>query len=416
MMSNEATLKIQTISFKKSPRIEVIDALRGFALAGIFICHMTEQYVGAGTPEFHGTAVRIIILDQVVEGFIGIFMRGKFLALFSFLFGLSFFIQMHNGAKKGSSFAGRFLWRLLLLLLIGYLHSLFYRGDILTIYAMLGILLIPFYKVSNKWVLGISALLFLGIGRYIIFYLNGVNHLFLDVNPIDMESAHVMEYYNTIKRGSLLDVFATNSWEGHLDKMNFQYGIFGRGYFTFAFFLIGLYMGRSGFFKRIHEEKRFTKKVLIGSSILFVISIAIIAVAFMAMGPEIGMDNWFAMIGLSGYDILNLSMTLIYLAFFIILYRKVKIEKWLVKLAPYGRMALTNYIMQSIIGTLLLYGWGVGLLGELTNIYTFLIAIALIVLQVWASKIWLRYYNYGPLEWLWRSLTFMKVFPMRKNN
>ena len=415
-MSNDTNIKPLTISLKKPPRIEVIDALRGFALAGIFICHMTEQYVGAGTPELHGTAVRITILDQVIEGFIGIFMRGKFLALFSFLFGLSFFIQMNNGTKKGISFGGRFLWRLLLLLLIGYLHSLFYRGDILTIYAMLGILLIPFYKVSNKWVLGISALLFLGIGRYIIFYLTGGNHLFLDINPMDMESAHVMEYYNTIKSGSLLDVFATNSWEGHLDKMNFQYGIFGRGYFTFAFFLIGLYIGRSGFFKGIHEEKRFTKKVLIGSSILFISSIAIIAVAFMAMGPEIGMDNWYAMIGLSGYDILNLSMTLIYLALFIILYRKVKIERWLAKLAPYGRMALTNYVLQSLLGTLLLYGWGVGLLGELTNTHTFTIAIALIVLQVWASKIWLRYYNYGPLEWLWRSLTFMKVFPMRKNN
>lgn len=415
-MSNENHINPSTISSKKPSRIEVIDALRGFALAGIFICHMTEQYVGAGSPEIHGTAVRITILDQVIEGFIGILMRGKFLALFSFLFGLSFYIQMNNGAKKGASFGGRFLWRLLLLLLIGYLHSLFYRGDILTIYAMLGILLIPFFRAPNKWILGFSAILFLGLGRYIVFFLNGGNHLFLDVNPIDMESAHVLEYYNTIKSGSLLDVFATNSWQGHLDKMNFQYGPFGRGYFTFAFFLIGLYVGRSGFFNRIHEEKTFTKKVLIGSSILFIISIAIIAAAFMAMGPEIGMDNWYAMIGLSGYDISNLSITLIYLALFIILYRKVKSEKWLAKLAPYGRMALTNYILQSLLGTLLLYGWGMGLLGEITNTHTFLIAIGLIILQVWASKIWLRYYNYGPLEWLWRSLTFMKVFPMRKNN
>ncbi|MFC4634507.1 DUF418 domain-containing protein [Dokdonia ponticola] len=397
-----------------SPRIEIIDALRGFALAGILICHLVEQYLGAGAPQSHAEAVSVGLSDQIIEGFIGIFMRGKFLALFSFLFGLSFFIQMDNGAKKGTAFGGRFLWRLLLLLIIGYVHSLFYRGDILTIYAMLGILLIPFFRLSNTWVLGISALLFLGLGRYIIFYFTQGDHLFLEVNPMDMESTHVSDYYNILKNGSLWDVFATNSWEGHLDKMNFQYGFFGRGYFTFAFFLVGLYVGRSGFFKRFRENQKFTKKVLIGSLILFVISLGITAGAFISMGTEVNMNSWVAMIGLSGYDLNNASMTLIYLVLFVMLYRKVRPEKWLVKLAPYGRMALTNYILQSIIGTLLLYGWGFGFLGEISNTVTFLMAIALIILQVWVSKIWLRHFAYGPIEWLWRSLTFFKVFPMRK--
>lgn len=404
------------MSSSKPPRIEIIDALRGFALAGIFICHMTEQYVGAGTPPSHGEMVSAGMLNQIIEGFIGIFLRGKFLALFSFLFGLSFFIQMDNGAKKGKTFGGRFLWRLLLLLGIGFLHSLFYRGDILTIYAMLGILLIPFFKLNNKWVLGFAALLFLGLGRYIVFYFTGGKHLFLDVNPMDMASSHVLEYYNTIKSGSIIDVFATNSLQGHLDKMNFQYGIFGRGYFTFAFFLIGLYVGRSGFFKRFKEEQKLTKKVLIYSTILFVVALAITAGAFISMGPEVGMDNWFAMIGLAGYDLINLSMTLMYIVFFVMLYSKVKPEKWLATLAPYGRMALTNYVLQSIIGTLLLYGWGFGLLGEITSTQALLIAFVLIALQVWTSKIWLQYFNYGPLEWLWRSLTFFKMFTMRKSD
>ncbi len=402
------------MSSSKSPRIEIIDALRGFALAGILICHMVEQYLGAGAPQSHAEAVSVGLSDQIIEGFIGIFMRGKFLALFSFLFGLSFFIQMDNGAKKGTAFGGRFLWRLLLLLLIGYLHSLFYRGDILTIYAMLGIFLIPFFRLRTKWVLGIAALLFLGLGRYIIFYFTQGDHLFLEVDPMDMENTHVAAYYNTIKNGSLWDVFVTNSWEGHLDKMNFQYGFFGRGYFTFAFFLIGLYVGRSGFFKRFQEDRKFTKNVLIGSLILFVVSLGITAGAFITMGDEVKMNSWLAMIGLSGYDLNNASMTLIYLVLFVMLYRKVRPEKWLVKLAPYGRMALTNYILQSIIGTLLLYGWGFGFLGEISNTVTLIMAITLIIVQVWLSKIWLRYFTYGPIEWVWRSLTFFKVFPMRR--
>lgn len=402
------------MSSSKSPRIEIIDALRGFALAGILICHMVEQYIGAASPESHSEVVRAGLSDQIIEGVIGVFLRGKFIALFSFLFGISFFIQMDNGAQKGKGFGGRFLWRLLLLFAIGYVHSLFYRGDILTIYAMLGILLIPFFRLHNKWVLGFAALLFLGLGRYIVFFLTQGEHLFLDVDPMDMEGAHVIDYYNILKNGSLGDVFTTNSWEGHLDKMNFQYGIFGRGYFTFAFFLVGLYVGRSGFFKRFYEELKFTKKVLIGSLILFVVSIGITAGAFISMGPEVKMDSWLAMIGLSGYDLINVSMTLIYLVLFVMLYRKVKPEKWLVKLAPYGRMALTNYVMQSILGTMLLYGWGFGFLGEISNTYIFLIAIALIIAQVWGSKIWLQHFTYGPLEWLWRSLTFFKVFPMKR--
>lgn len=402
------------MSATKSPRIEIIDALRGFALAGILICHMVEQYIGARAPMSYYEVVSAGIVNQIVDGFIGIFLRGKFIALFSFLFGLSFFIQMDNAAQKGIAYGKRFLWRLILLLLIGYAHSLFYRGDILTIYAMLGIFLIPFYKVNNKWILGFAALLFLGLGRYIIFFFTQGEHLFFDVDPMNMEEPAVLEYYNTIKNGSLSEVFTTNSWEGHLDKMNFQYGIFGRGYFTFAFFLIGLYVGRSGFFKRFKEERKFTKKILIGSLILFVVSLGITAGAFMSLGPEVQMDNWVAMIGLSGMDMVNLAMTLIYITLFAILCRKIKLEKWLAKFAPYGRMALTNYVLQSIFGTALLYGWGMGYLGELQNIYTFLIAIALIVMQVWVSKIWLQHFKYGPLEWLWRSLTFFKTFPMKK--
>lgn len=402
------------MSTSSTQRIHIIDSLRGVALAGIVICHMMENYIGAMAPISFYESVSIGPADQAVDTFIGIFLRGKFIALFSFLFGLSFFIQMDNGARKGINFGGRFLWRLLLLLAIGYLHSLFYRGDILTIYALLGIFLIPFYKVDNKWLLGFSALLFLGLGRYIMFYFTQGEHLFLDVDPADQTAPRVMEYYNTLKDGSIWEVFATNGWEGHLDKMNYQYGIFGRGYFTFAFFIIGLYVGRSGFFKRFKEERKLTKKVLIGSIVLLVLAIGITAAVFINMGPEAKPDNWLVMIGLSGMDLANFAMTMLYISIFVILYRNVKPERWLRKFSPYGKMALTNYFLQSVFGTLLLYGFGMGYLGELRNFYTFLIALAFIAFQMWTSKLWLNYFHYGPLEWLWRSLTFFKTFPMKR--
>lgn len=398
----------------KTSRIEIIDALRGLALAGIFICHMTENYIGTAAPENFNNAVHLGIVDTIIDGLVFFFLRGKFIALFSFLFGLSFFIQMDKGAKSGKPFGGRFFWRLVILLAIGYVHSLFYRGDILTIYAFLGLFLIPFYKMGSKWLLAIAALLFLGLPRYLVYFLIGTDSIWggqVDMSPT---APWVLEYYDILKHGNLIDVFKANAVDGHTGKADYQFSIFGRGYFTFAFFLIGLYLGRIGFFQQFRAHKKWMNKVLIWSGVILVASFGILAAAFSQVGPDAGMDSWYAMVGLSALDIANMAQTFLWIAIFTLLYIKAKPERWLSKLAPYGRMALTNYVLQSVVGTFLLYGWGIGLLGELRQLYTFLLALALIVLQVWLSKLWLIRFNYGPLEWIWRSLTFFKIFPFSK--
>lgn len=398
---------------KPTNRITIVDALRGFALAGIVICHVVENYIGSvPTAEFND-AVHQGLIDDIVDGFIGFFLRGKFIALFSFLFGLSFFIQMDNAQTKGKRFGTRFLWRLILLFAIGFVHSLFYRGDILTVYAILGIFLIPFYNVSNKWLLGIAALLFMGLARFLLFASIGGEGVFtnFDNNP---ESPKVLAYYDTLKNGTLLDVFATNATQGHIDKAEFQYGVFGRGYFTFAFFLVGLFVGRSGFFKRYKEEPKLMKKILVYSLIALVVSFGIMAGGFISMGTNFNLQSWNAMIGLTGMDMSNAAMTIIYIVLFAMWFKKSKGEKLLLKFAPYGRMALTNYVLQSIIFTFVFFGWGFGLIGELRQVYTFLLALLFIALQMLVSKWWMQYFKYGPLEWLWRSLTFFKIFPFRK--
>ncbi len=396
-------------------RIDIIDALRGFSLAGIVIVHLVENYIAAPPPEAFNEAVHQGIGDTVVDVFIGLFLRGKFFALFSFLFGLSFFIQMDKAAQKGDNFGGRFLWRLILLLVIGYVHSLFYAGDILTIYALLGILLIPFYKINNKWILGIIALLFLGIGRYIIFYFVGGPQLFGEMSMMPNNPA-VLEYYDTLKNGSITDVFATNAYQSHVNKANFQLGVFGRGYLTFAFFLLGLVVGRMQFFRNYLNEKKLIKRTWIWSLVLFLVSGGLMAVTFGSMGENITFDNWIAMLGLTAMDLNNLAMTLIILSVFVILYKRAKPQKWLSKFSPYGRMALSNYFFQSILGTFLLFGWGLGYLGELRNVYTFGIAILVIAFQMALSAWWLKRFQYGPLEWLWRSVTFLKWFPLKKRD
>lgn len=394
-------------------RMDIVDALRGFSLAGIVIVHMVENYIGGPSPEGALEATHLGVIDYVVDGFILLFLRGKFFALFSFLFGLSFFIQMDNAHNKGVDFKLRFLWRLLILFVIGYVHSLFYRGDILTIYAFLGIFLIPFYSIKNKWLLGIASLLFLGLGRYIVFLIAQGENLFTpgDFSP---SSPEIIAYYDSIKNGSLMSVFKSNLIDGHLMKLDFQLGVFSRGYLTYGFFLLGLFIGRLGYFRDYFNKIQVTKNVLYWSIGGFFVSLLIAFASFAQIAPNVTFDNWPAMIGLTAFDLNNLAMTFIIVCLFVLGFNRVKGKRWLSTFIPYGRMALTNYFLQSIIGTFILYGWGLNYLGELRNAYTFLLALLIILLQMLVSKWWFYNFYYGPLEWIWRSITYFKIYPLRR--
>ena len=396
-------------------RIEIIDALRGFALAGIVFCHMLENFTASPIPMSAIEAMNPSIIDQIADGFVSFLFRGKFFALFSFLFGLSFFIQMDNGNKRGSYFGVRFLWRLIILFAIGFVHSMFYRGDILTLYAALGIFLIPFYKISNKWVLGFSVLLFLGLGRYLVFYFTNGEGLFVK-EEISPNSPMIEAYFNILQNGSITDVFASNAIEGNLTKAEFQFGVFSRGYLTFGFFLLGLFIGRIEFFKNYLTEKKFLKKLWIGGLILLGVSILAMVAIFSSMGPDVSFNSWTSMFGLTFFDLMNVALTILIVAIFVILYKKVKPQRFLQKFIPYGKMALTNYFLQSIIGTFIFFGWGLGYLTKIPNSYVFLMAIVLIAVQMWLSQVWLKYFYYGPLEWLWRSLTFFKIMPLKRKD
>lgn len=404
----------------KTQRIHAIDALRGFALAGIVLVHMLENYIAAPSPEGAMAASFQGPIDGILQGFVSFFIQGKFFALFSFLFGLSFFIQMDNGAKRGTNFGGRFLWRLVLLMAIGIGHHLFYRGDILSIYAPLGILLIPFYRLNAKWLIGIGALLMFGLGRYIYFASWGNNPIFLDY-PIMPGSPALDTYWDILKNGTLLEVFHTNFYQGLGMKYDFQVGVFGRAYQTFAFFLFGLAAGKMQLFQKFREHHKTIRKTMFWSIGLFVAcGAATGGLFYLASGggeEQVDvMNTWMGMFAFTFIDLTNFCVTVFLTTAFLLLFRKVNWERRLMVFAPYGKLALSNYFLQSVIGTFILFGWGLGLIGELRNLYTFLIALAIIVVQIIYSKWWLKHFNYGPLEWVWRSLTFFKAFPFRRTD
>lgn len=396
-------------------RLHIIDAFRGFALIGVVLVHMVEQYLAAAPSEELRAVMVKGPMDEVIEFLLQLLVRGKFFAMFSFLFGLSFFIQMDRAASRDVNYQGRFLWRVTLLLLIGYLHSLFYRGDILTIYAMLSFLLVPFYRAGNKTLWVVSFVLLTGAGRYVAFALNG-GETIIPFGAGEPHLPHNAAYLDAVTSGSLLDVFASNAVFGHLAKLEYQLNINGRFYLTFAFFLLGLWVGRIRLFERLDEWQGAVKRILkygIGMTLVFFLMIILL---FGAASDETGMiekmDTWLLMFAMTSIDLFNFSLAVVMLCTFILVYRRKGEKSFLNKLAPYGRMALTNYIAQTLIGTFLLFNWGLGFIGEVSNSQVLAMAVLIISAQVWASAVWLRHFRYGPIEWLWRSGTKLSWQPM----
>ena len=391
----------------KPDRITVIDALRGFALAGIVIVHIVEQYAGAALPPNALEGAQLGWPDQAVSLFIDIFLRGKFFALFSILFGLSFFIQFDNAQNRGTHYAGRYLWRIVLLFVIGYIHHGIYRGDILTIYALLAPFMLIFLPLNNKWAWGGILFIMLGLPRILIF-LYGSNIPLVGAPLVDPEGERIADYWEVIRNGSFMAVFLSNIVDGFRMKMEYQVGIFYRFYLTFAFFLFGMWLGRIGYFRRLDELKKANKRALWGSIAAFVVCGGLTGLAFSQVGGDFSFENPWAIVGLHMADLANVCLTILILVSFVMIYQGTRGKKMLDVFVEYGRTALTNYVFQSIIGTFILFGWGLGMIGEWRNLYLFGLSLLIIGVQIALSKWWLKRFRYGPLEWLWRSAAYLK--------
>jgi uncharacterized protein len=390
-------------------RIDAVDALRGFALAGVGLVHMIEQYTGAPLTEPVVQTATAGMLDKILFGIDQALMVGKFYLLFSLLFGLSFFLQIDKPSRNGEPFHGRFAWRLAILFIFGYLHHLFYRADILMLYAVLGLLLLPLHRLSTRTLMIIAIAMFIGLGRFISFGLLG------DALPLSQAGdPENIAYFEVLKNGSLWDVFAINNIGGFENLIPFLFGITGRGYVTFGLFLVGICLGRSGFFKNPGAYRPLIKKVLWWGLGLSVLNLALTFAFFSQAEQPPTLSTWIEAVALTFYDLFNLSVGAVFSCLFLLAVLGAKGQALLRTFAPYGRMALSNYLLQSLIGTLLFYGWGFGLIGEWPVRYMFLAGIVIAAAQIVLSRIWLKHYHYGPCEWLWRTLTLRQRVKLRR--
>lgn len=398
----------QISSLTPKKRINSIDALRGFALFGILLFHCMEHFDLMLTPVIESPTWQMI--DDIVFGTITFLFAGKSYAIFSLLFGLSFFMQMDSQADKGVDFRLRFVWRLTILLLLGYLNGIIYMGEFFVVYAILGVFLIPLYKVPTKWLIPICILLFLQIPDII-------NFVSLLNNNTPNEPTDAVTYMNQLyatcadiyTNGSLTDVLKFNLWQGQAAKLLW---IFNNARYPqlIGLFIAGMLIGRYGIHKSEEKMVKYSRKTLPYSITGFVIFYAVVLLL-----PYLGIDGFALQVGTTLFKMYaNLGMMMIYICGFTLLYYKTKARKVLDKIAPVGRMSVTNYMAQSVIGVCLFYGFGANFAVQLSFLQCFLLGLLIYAIQVAYSNWWMKRFYYGPVEWMWRIFTWFKPIPLRR--
>lgn len=398
----------QNLSDVPKSRINSIDALRGFALFGILLFHCMEHFDLMFVPELSSPFWQKV--DNIVYETTAFLFAGKAYAIFSLLFGLSFFMQMDSQADKGIDFRLRFLWRLIILLGLGYLNGIVYMGEFFVVYAILGIILIPLFNVPTKWLVVLGILLFLQIPDIISFVSllsekapNEPSHAVVYMDELYKECADIFMY------GSLTDVLKFNLWKGQAAKLLW---VFNNARYPqlIGLFITGMLIGRMGIHKSEEKMVFYSRMALPYSVLIFVVFYITLLLL-----PHLGLEGFTLQVGTTLFKTYaNLGMMMMYICGFTLLYYQSKLRKGMDKLAPVGRMSVTNYMAQSVIGVTLFYGFGANLAVQLSFLQSLFVGLAIYAIQMIYSNWWIQRYYYGPVEWIWRVLTWFKVIPLKR--
>ncbi|HZG61548.1 MAG TPA: DUF418 domain-containing protein [Anoxybacillus sp.] len=391
--------KLTPISINE--RIEAIDIMRGLAILGIFFVNMLDfnspvMYLKPGSWWNEP-------LDRWTEIFIDIFAQASFYTLFSFLFGFGMVIFRERALAKGYSFPLLFGRRLLVLLGMGCIHAfLIWHGDILISYALLGFVLLLFHQMSPRgWL--ISALLLLIVPNSMISLLLGFSVLLGEGDSFrfydEMLANQALENY---RDGTWFDIF----WQRWNDWMYVNGSLFSIFFLFIALlpmFLLGAYFAKKRWFADVENHLAKLKKIWI---VTFIIGFSF------KLLPYLTTNNIF-----TEYvqDMFGGSATAVFYATSIAIFsQKPFWKKVFAPLAVVGRMSLSNYLFQSMLCTLLFYNYGLGLYGSVRPFYGLLLTIVIYCLQIVLSKLWLKRYTMGPMEWIWRTLTYGRKQPLRR--
>src|SRR5687768_9055910 len=383
-------------------RIEVLDALRGAALFGIIAANM-RGFSGPLAAYFDHTLMWTDPVSRGAQALVDIFIQGKFITLFAFMFGIGFAIQMERADRSGVTSRMFYVRRLAILLLFGMAHVIFiWWGDVLAPYAILGFALMLFRKRSQTAILRWSVLLFLYpllLGTF-MFVLHSAGVPIPAPPPTTPEE--LQRIIGVYAAGSYAEIVRQN-----LKELPFM--AFGMIFFyprVLGVFLFGLWVWREGIIRDLPSKTAVLRRCRnhgLWMGLLFnTIGVALNEMFHpdpLVPGPVVLTMNLAFTIGVP-------AGSLFYASSVTLLWEKMR---WRARLRPFiavGRLALTNYLLQSIICTTLFYSWGFGLYGRVDPLLGFVPTIAIYAGQVMVSIWWLRHFEAGPMEWLWRRLTY----------
>lgn len=381
----------------RQPRLAHVDALRGFALFGILVVNigvLAFPFYGAGVPDPAWSSP----LDVTVRWFVAWLFETKFYLLFSFLFGYSFTLQMAAAEHAGAAFAPRFLRRLVGLAVLGLAHAiLFYQGDILVTYALLGLALLLCRRMDPGralrralWLIALASAAWVILGALSL----------LGPAPADYGAQYKAEALASIQayRGTIGTTIAQHIKE--LSETVWFTLLFVQGPFAFAMFLAGYALGRRN---ALADPWRLPRALGLLCALGLLPGLAGAAAYATSALPQarVVWELPGLAVGLFTAPLLSLS----YAAAFLLALRTGpgrRLGEWL---APAGRMALSNYLMQSVVCAWLFTAWGLRLYAAVSPLAAFAIAVAIFAVQMPLSAWWLRRHAYGPVEWFLRALT-----------
>lgn len=389
-----------------SDRLQVVDALRGFALLAIVLLHSIEHYNLFFTPLWQPEWLNAF--DGYLTDTVWFLLAGKAYATFSLLFGFSFFIQMRNARRRGCDFRLRFAWRLLLLACFAQIHAMFYNGDILLFYAVCGLILIPASSWSDKTIIIVALILLLQPVDWFHMILASVDHNYVNLNDKFVQFAIQAEQVGM--HGNFLQTIADNIGNGQLYS-NFWQVEAGRICQTPALFLIGMWLGRKEMFIKSAKSLRFWEGVFISCLALF----GPLWLINTLIPPVLTNITWQYHFGCALGLPVNFVMMGVLVSGFVLLWFKADERGygWQRITCGFGRMSLTNYIAQSIIGVTLFYNYGFGLYRYCGSTLSLLLGIVIAAILILWSRYWLAKHRQGPLEYLWKKLTWINMSDQR---
>lgn len=386
----------------KVGRIEMIDALRGFAVLAILLVHSLDHFLYGYPQELIGWYSWFAPIDKVLEKVLFALFSGKAYVIFAMLFGFTFYVQNRNQQAKGNDFGYRYLWRLVLLLPFAALNSVFFpAGDVLLMFAFVGVVLFIVRKWSNRSILILAIIFLLQPIEWIRLILFLINSPFAIPNFDGVISQMNNEILRAICSENIYDIVSKNLTIGQ--KSSFLWALnSGRLEQTAGLFLLGFYFGKEQLFV-IKDRRGLWIKILKYGTLSFFLFLTLSKLSKHWILPLL------QSLGVAFAMWTNISVAFIIISVFVLLYEKVSNHKFIGFLKYYGRMSLTNYIAQSIIGAIIYFPIGLNLVQYCGGTLCVLIAIIVFIAQVYFSKSWLSRCKQGPLESLWHKLTWIKV-------